>query len=265
MKWSATAATMTSKTSLCNANASATQPTYLALSAGRHKHSNEIERGLRMRFLEERAETLVLLDDSNDVRVLAKDAYTEVKYKMFAGKRIRYVATDGTHVTRIEENEECTEFLCDFEGREVRVNDRLSIARAIIDHATRGDISPLVRLLKWWTFTQDLCLSVDNQSNRLEPHQRRNPPLASSVSPEVLDRATYHDGSKVAKLLFTLKDRNNWLYGMFRNHDYAVALVGRDEIGQPWMHYLPPVYRERAIVECEGWLAGGAAGDNIVF
>ncbi len=48
-----------------------------------------------MRFLEERAETLVLLDDSNTVRVLAKDPYTEVKYKMFAGKRIRYVGDGG--------------------------------------------------------------------------------------------------------------------------------------------------------------------------
>ena len=67
------------------------------------------------------------------------------------------------------------------------------------------------------------------------------------------------------KLLFYLKDRNNWLYGMFRNHEYAIALVGMDETGQFWMHFTPPVYRDRAIVECEVWLAGGLAGDNLVF
>ena len=218
-----------------------------------------------MRFLEERAETLVLLDDSNAVRVLAKDPYTEVKYKMFSGKRIRYVATDGTHTAKIQENEECTQFLCEFEGREVHVNDMVSMARAIIEHATNGNIGPLLRLLNWHAFLQELGLSVSSDSTRLDLTREGVLHVPSSVSAEVLERATYHDGSRVAKLLFTLKDRNNWLYRMFRNHEYAVALVGIDETGQFWMHYTPPVYRDRAIIECEVWLAGGAAGDNLVF
>ena len=37
-----------------------------------------------MRFLEERAESLVFLDDSA-VRVVKKDPYNVVKYKMFNG------------------------------------------------------------------------------------------------------------------------------------------------------------------------------------
>ncbi len=218
-----------------------------------------------MRFLEERAETLVLLDDCNAVRVLAKDPYTQVKYKMFAGRRIRYVATDGTHVARIEENEECTEFLCEFEDREVHVNDMVSMARVIIEHATNGNIGPLIRLLKWHSFVQELGLAVSSNSTRLDLTREGVLHVPRSVSAEVLERATYHDGSRVAKLLFTLTDRNNWLYGMFRNHKFAVALVGRDEIGQPWMHFLPPVYRDRAIIDCEIWLAGGVAGDNVIF
>jgi hypothetical protein len=218
-----------------------------------------------MRFLEERAETLVLLDDSNAVRVLAKDPYTEAKYKMFAGKRIRYVATDGTHVAKIQENEGYAEFLCEFGGREVHVNDMVSMARAIIEHATNGNIGPLFRLLNWHSFLQELGLSVSSNSTRLDLTREGVLHVPSSVSAEVLERVTYHDGSRVAKLLFTLKDRNNWLYGMFRNHEYAVALVGIDETGQFWMHYLPPVYLDRAIIECEVWLAGGVAGDNLVF
>lgn len=219
-----------------------------------------------MRFLEERAETLVLLDDSNTVRILAKDPYTEVKYKMFAGKRIRYVAAaaDGIHAARIQENEECTEFLCEFEGREVHVNDMALMARAIIDHATNGNIGPLVRLLKWHAFLQDLGLSVSTNSARLELTREGVLHVPSSVSAEVLERATYHDGSRVVKLLFTLKDRNSGLYRMFRNHEYAVALAGKDETGQFWMHFTPPVYRDRAIGDCEIWLAGGEAGDAMV-
>ena len=141
----------------------------------------------------------------------------------------------------------------------------VSMARAIIEHATNGNIGPLVRLLNWYAFLQELGLSVTSESTRLDLTREGVLHVPSSVSAEVLERATYHDGSRVAKLLFTLKDRNNWLYGMFRNHEYAVALVGIDEIGQPWMHYLPPVYRDRAIIECEVWLAGGVAGDNLVF
>jgi hypothetical protein len=219
-----------------------------------------------MRFLEERAETLVLLDDANAVQVLTKDPYTEVKYKMFAGKKIRYVAMDGSRTVRIEEEDEGgTGFLCEVDGREVHINDMVSMARAISEHATNGNIGPLLRLLNWYAFLQDLGLSVNSQSNRLELTREGILHIPSSVSPEVLERVTYHDGSRVAKLLFTLKERNSWLYGMFRNHEYAIALVGIDETGQFWMHFTPPVYRDRAIVECEVWLAGGAAGDNLVF
>jgi hypothetical protein len=197
--------------------------------------------------------------------VLTKDPYTEVKYKMFAGKRIRYVATDGIHAAKIQENEECTQFLCELEGREVRVDDMVSTAQAIIEHATHGNIGSLVKVLNWHAFLQELGLSVSSDSTRLDLTREGVLHIPSSVSAEVLERATYHDGSRVAKLLFTLKDKNNWLYRMFRNHEYAVALVGIDETGQFWMHYTPPVYRDRAIIECEVWLAGGAAGDNLVF
>ncbi len=82
---------------------------------------------------------------------------------------------------------------------------------------------------------------------------------------DVLERATYDDGSKVAKLLFTVTEKNDWLYRAFRNHRYAVALMGRDETGQTWLHFTPPEYRDRAIVDCEIWLAGGAVEDTVVF
>ena len=218
-----------------------------------------------MRFLEERAETIVLLDDSNAVTVLARDPYTEVKYKMFAGKRIRYVAVDRGRVAKIEEDEGGKEFLCQFDNKEAHVNDMVSMAKAIIEHATNGNGSTLFHLLEWHSMLQELGLSISVDSNRLELTRERVLHLPRAVSAEVLERTTYHDGSRVAKLLLTLKDRNNWLYNMFRNHEFAVALIGVDETGQTWMHFAPPNYRERPIAECEVWLAGGVTGDNLVF
>ena len=55
-----------------------------------------------MRFLEERAESLVFLDDSA-VRVVKKDPYNVVKYKMFNGLTIRYLARKGTDTLKVEE------------------------------------------------------------------------------------------------------------------------------------------------------------------
>jgi hypothetical protein len=141
----------------------------------------------------------------------------------------------------------------------------VSMARAISEHATNGNIGSVVRLLNWYAFLQELGLTVGSNSTRLDLAREGVLHVPNAVSAEVLERVTYHDGSRVAKLLFTLKDRNHWLYGMFRNHEYAVALVGRDETGQTWMHYLPPVYRDRAIIECEIWLAGGLGGDSLIF
>ena len=129
-----------------------------------------------MRFLEERAETLVLLDDSNSVRVLAKDPYTEVKYKMFAGKKIRYVATDGTHTAKIQENEECTEFLCEFEGREVHVDDMVSMARAIIEHATHGNIGPLVKAPELARVPAGTRAVGQQRLDQARPHEGGSPP-----------------------------------------------------------------------------------------
>jgi len=88
--------------------------------------------------------------------------------------------------------------------------------------------------------------------------------IHSSLDVTVDEELTYVDGSHVAKMIFEIKDNNRNLFARFRNSNYAVALVGRDEIGQLWMHFVPPDYRDKPILDCELWLVGGRQGDEII-
>ncbi|MGP8057888.1 MAG: hypothetical protein ACLP9K_09845 [Nitrososphaerales archaeon] len=217
-----------------------------------------------MRFLEERAESLVFLDDST-VRVVKKDPYNVVKYKMFNGLTIRYVARNEANRLRVEEEQDGSAFLCDLNGREVRVCDVTSVSQAIIEQAATGSIAPLLRLWHWHALLEELELTVQPNSGMINVTREGVLSIPAGVRVDVLERSTYGDGSKVAKILFTATGKNDWLYRAFRNHNYVVALIGRDETAQVWMHYTPPEYRDRALIDCEIWLAGGGPGDTVVF
>ncbi len=217
-----------------------------------------------MRFLEERAESLVFLDDSA-VRVVKKDPYNVVKYKMFNGLTIRYIARNGTDTLRVEEERGGDAFLCELNGRAVRICDVTSVSQAIIEQAATGSIEPLLRLWQWHALLEELELTVLPNSGTINVTREGVLSLPAAVRVDVLVRGVYPDGSKVAKILFTATGKNDWLYRAFRNHSYAVALIGRDETAQVWMHYTPPEYRDRALIDCEIWLAGGGLGDTVVF
>jgi len=218
----------------------------------------------RMRFLEERAESLVFLDDST-VRVVKKDSYNVVKYKMFNGLTIRYVARTGTDTLKIEEEQDGSAFLCELNGRVVRICDVTSVSLAIIEQAATGSIEPLLRLWHWHALLEELELTVQPNSGMINVTREGVLSIPAGVRVDVLERSKYGDGSKVAKILFTATGKNDWLYRAFRNHSYAVALIGRDETAQVWLHYAPPEYRDRALADCEIWLAGGGPGDAVVF
>ena len=217
-----------------------------------------------MRFLEERAESLVILDESA-VRMVRKDPYNVVKYKMFNGLRIRYIATSGNSTLRVEEEDGGQAFLLDLDGRVVRIDDTAPVSQAIIEHAATGSADALSRLWRWHAFIEELGLTVQRSSGMISVTREGVLSLLASVRADVIDHAAYCDGSKVAKLIFTATERNDWLYRAFRNRNYAIALIGRDETGQVWMHYLPPEYKDRTIIDCEIWLAGGGVGDRVVF
>ncbi len=217
-----------------------------------------------MRFLEERAESLVLLDDST-VKVVKKDSYSVVKYRMFSGLTIRYVARSGARTIRVEEEAGGTAFLCELDGRHLHIGDIASVTQAIIEHAATGSADSLLRLWQWHALLEDLRLTAHTNAGAINISREGVFSIPSAVRVDVLERAKYHDGSNVAKLLFSIREKNDGLFRAFRNHSYAVALIGRDEINQTWLHFVPPEYRERPLVDCEIWLAGGEVGDAIVF
>jgi hypothetical protein len=217
-----------------------------------------------MRFLEERAESLVILDESA-VRMVRKDSFNVVKYKMFNGLRIRYIATSGNSALRVEEEDGGQAFLLDLDGRVVRIDDTAAVSKSIIEHATTASADALFRLWRWYAFVEELGLTVQRSSGMISVTREGVLSLLASVRADVLDHAAYSDGSKVVKLIFAATERSDWLYRAFRNHSYAIALIGRDETGQVWMHFTPPEYRDRTIIDCEIWLAGGGAGDRVVF
>jgi hypothetical protein len=119
-----------------------------------------------MRFLEERAESLVFLDDSA-VRVVKKDPYNVVKYKMFNGLTIRYVARTGTDTLKIEEEQDGSAFLCELNGRVVRMCDVTSVSLAIIEQAATGSIEPLLRLWQWHALLEEMEMTVQSNAGTI--------------------------------------------------------------------------------------------------
>jgi hypothetical protein len=215
-----------------------------------------------MRFLEERAESLVLLDDST-VKVVKKDSYSVVKYRMFSGLTIRYIARSGARTIKVEEEAEGTAFLGELDGRRLRIGDIASVTQAIIEHAATGSADSLLRLWQWHALLEDLRLTVHTNAGAINLSREGVFSVPLAVRVDVLERARYHDGSNVAKLLFTIREKNDALFRAFRNHSYAVALIGRDETFQVWLHFLPPEFKDRSIADCEKWLCGFNSGDDV--
>ena len=178
---------------------------------------------------------------------------------------IRYVARNGTNTLRVEEEQDGSAFRCDLNGRPVRICDVTSVSQAIIEQAATGSIDPLLRLWQWHALLEELELTVQPNSGMINVTREGVLSIPAGVRVDVLERGAYGDGSKVAKVLFTATGKSDWLYRAFRNHNYAVALIGRDETAQVWLHYAPPEYRDRALADCEIWLAGGGPGDTVVF
>jgi hypothetical protein len=197
--------------------------------------------------------------------VVKKDSYSVVKYRMFGGLTIRYVARSGAHTIRVEEEAGGKAFLCELGWRRLHIGDITSVTQAIIEHTVTGSVDSLLRVWQWHALLEDLRLTASTNAGAIMLSREGVFSIPSAVRVDVLERARYNDGSNVAKLLFTIRERNVGLYRAFRNHSYAVALIGRDEINQTWLHFVPPEYRERQLVDCEIWLAGGEIGDAVVF
>ena len=232
-----------------------------------------------LELLEERRDSLIVLDDAKNLRVVEKNPYTILKYKWFKGGRIRYSQDSDDGTISVEETEDRV-FKCALNGSAVMIDGlafEVSSAILLSDERQRFDA---IRNL--WKSKYTECFlgirfaTVKNRSIELTRDGQFL--LPKSVALQICDWTSYHDGSRVVKIVL-LREPNNSSADRIFTHELqsspnarvvmnslAVALMGRDEVGQYWMHVLPPEYRNSPMESCEMWLAGGEVEkDELIF
>ena len=254
-----------------------------------------------LKLLEEREDILIFFDtDSHEVKWIKKSPYALLKYGKFKGERIFYRFSSHAYVE--EEGEENELYVthwdcylrCHLDGEDIKLRYQkvpmnglyVAVQSTIITQHGYGKVEGQV--LGIHMMAEAILTGNEEQYRRLwklfhaigELHayaiiEPDGPSVAgrgadqkllihSNLNVTVDEELTYVDGSHVVKMIFEIKDNNRNLFTRFRNSNYAVALVGRDEIGQLWMHFVPPDYKDKPILDCELWLVGGTQGDEII-
>jgi hypothetical protein len=227
-----------------------------------------------MKLLEERGNTLLLINDDGQVELVKSDPCTLLRYKYFEGKRIRLAMVDGENAGSIEEmeydndDEETNQkFLCTLKGQILEIDDSCAISEAARSYIETGSMAQYVSIFQFYMTLQMLNIKVQHAMDSRAMQLDRDGTL--HIPPDVTFSFTelqlYKDGSTVAKAVFRKNpSANHDSYGVFRESRTGVALIGLDEAGQHWMHFLPPAYEKKSLQECELWLVGGKEGDEIV-
>ena len=226
-------------------------------------------------MLEERNNALILLDN-NMVRVLEKNPYNLLKYKCYHGKKIRFVAAANDHSKlSLEEDDHEGAFICTFSGITVTIADsQVDVAIAIFEAQKTGTLAAILKLWKLKHVEKFLDINIILESNsQVELTHEGKLLLPKFVSLEILEWLERSDGGRVVKVelsrgakspvdqIFTHEIQAKGQTRVMVN-ETAVALIGRDETGQCWMHVVPPEYRSRSIDSCEMWLCGGECGKD---
>ncbi len=208
-----------------------------------------------MNLLEERKDLLIILNDGK-VETITKSPYTLLKHKFFQGKRVSYIAETGVALEETGEG-----FRCCVNAKAIIIPDKEKVAEAILYHWETKNMEKIHAL---WRLHYGLSLlrMTTGEGFRVDVTREGVLSLPKDLRISVAEWTTYHDGSTVAKVLVEQMDERS---PMFRGSRRAVALLGRDELGQPWLHFLPLEYTNRSIAECELWLMGGQPEDQIIF
>ena len=220
-----------------------------------------------MELLEERSNSLILLDDSRKLLVVQKNPYTVLKHKFYCGRRIRFISKRLPSLSHHETEEEGV-FDSSLDGVSVTIRDSQNeVARAILtSHETRNP-DAVISLWKLNYFERFLGIGVERGSAPAELTRDGRLILPFSTLLEIHEWVRRPDGGKVVKVvmtrgrsdqdrIFTHEVQTNSGPKVVMN-EIAVVLMGRDETRQLWMHVLPPEYRSRSIRSCEMWLVGG--------
>jgi hypothetical protein len=229
-----------------------------------------------MKLLEERGNTLLLINDDGQVELAKSDPCTLLRCKFFEGKRIRLPMVDGENTGSIEEME-CDDkdddevanqkFLCALNGEILEIDDSCVISEAARSYIETGSMAQYVSIFQFYMTLQMLNIKVQHAMDLRAMQLDRDGTLR--IPPDVTffftELQIYRNGSTVAKAVFRKNpSANHDSYGVFRESRTGVALIGLDEAGQHWMHFLPPAYETKSLQECELWLVGGKEGDEIV-
>jgi len=227
-----------------------------------------------MKLLEERGNTLLLINDDGQVELVKSDPCTLLRCKYFQGKRVRLPMVDGENTAIIEEmecdndDEETNQkFLCTLNGQIVEIDDACTVSEAARSYIEKGSMAQYVSIFRFYMTLKMLDIKVQHTMDSRAMQLDRDGTL--HIPPDVTFSFTelqiYRDGSAVAKAVFRKNpSANHDSYGVFRESRTGVALIGLDEARQHWMHFLPPAYETRSLQECELWLVGGKEGDEIV-
>ena len=222
-----------------------------------------------MELLEERNDALIILDDQKKIRVLEKNPYSLLKNKFYRGKKIRFVARCAGTIS-LQETDVERVFECAFNGSSVTIRDsEIQVAKAIFAAHEKGNLDAIFSLWKLKYAEHFLGISVVLEANSpVELTREGKLLLPRFASLEILEWMERADGGRVVKVELSRGPKS--LVDRIFTHEIevksqtrvtvnetAVALIGRDETGQCWMHVVPPEYRRRSIGSCEMWLCAG--------
>ena len=220
-----------------------------------------------MKLLETRESTLVILNDDEKVEEVPKTAYYWLKLSVFDGKYMVWNMPSGPMMYEIPGHGHSSGILiCWNDGLEYQLTDTSSpvITRPydiwqMISNAIFGNDKAILETLETCHTLAFIGVKVVAENMQAEPVIDREGRLHVPFTADLTTRGytTYHDGSKVAKIVLQNM-------GHLREHQ-LVGLMGKDEIGQYWMHFLPPDYIDKTFADCEVWLAGGEPGDTVIF
>ena len=243
-----------------------------------------------MKVEEKNGVLLIQSDEGKDIQVVSND-WSLLKYKTFKGEKVVYAFNKTSSV--VEEDQ----LALTLSGEKVHLipekwPTKSATARAIFSHMETKRMEEFVSLWSYIFLSQWLGLGIslqprglvdierDNGDN-LVPHMERLDAVSEKHRHldyfphlRIKEKRVNKDGSKVAMLLFSgPHPKNQWFFTrrvpgptptpIEVHYETAVALVGRDEAKNAFLHYVPPDYKRGNIDDLERYLVNAKPDDII--
>jgi hypothetical protein len=214
-----------------------------------------------LNLLEERDDHFVILDDDGTVSILPKGPYTNIKLLHGFNERPIDLTVDGAHI--YENGDIIAEMIVtDSDGKPVtdsKGNSVNLIDWKLVEDYLNGEEEGLKSTIAAIRELGYIHAKVTTGSQmNINRNGEIRIPVGATLT--VLERTEYHDGSRLLKVSIEMGS-DGWRY----TDPVYYALVGRDETGQYWMHFIPPEFKDRSVWECDVWLCGGEPGDTVIF